>query len=121
MNESEAREYAEKDLKNEVRLCEHLVKRYNANFVITKKNGFILGKKGKNIEVLRFKDETKAIVRSVAGAGDVFLAGIVYGLVKNYSLYDACKIGYFLAKRSITKEGTCKVSREDIEEIRDRI
>ena len=117
VNESEAREYAEKDLKNDVKLCKHLTNQYNANFVITKKDGFIFGKKGKNVEVLKFEYKTKAIAKSVAGAGDVFLSGIVYGLANNYSLYEACKIGYFLAKSSVTKEGTCKISREDARKI----
>lgn len=57
----------------------------------------------------RYKDKLfpteKVEVRDVVGAGDTFLAGLVYGYLKNNDIEEAIKIANRLASNVVTKKG----------------
>lgn len=114
VNLKEAYEYAGGKIGDEKALCEYLMEKYNSNFIITKAEGFILGDLHQN-EVYVHKTGGSSTVKSVIGAGDVFLSGFVYGIYKNYNLFDACLSGYELAKLSVQRSETCKVNKKDVE------
>jgi D-beta-D-heptose 7-phosphate kinase/D-beta-D-heptose 1-phosphate adenosyltransferase len=56
----------------------------------------------------------KVDIFDVCGAGDVFLAGLVYGYLKNKSIKDGIKMGNKLASVSVTKRGVYTVTQADL-------
>ena len=52
--------------------------------------------------------------RSVIGAGDVFLAGLVSNFLETKSLHDSIDFAVKAASRSVEKEGTCIVNRSEV-------
>ena len=56
----------------------------------------------------------KVDVFDVVGAGDVFLAGLVYGFMVDSKIESAIRIANKLASTSVTKQGTYVVCRSDL-------
>lgn len=53
-------------------------------------------------------------VADITGAGDTVLAGLVYGLVKGFSIKEAILFSKRMAELSVTKVGTYVLQKEDI-------
>jgi D-beta-D-heptose 7-phosphate kinase/D-beta-D-heptose 1-phosphate adenosyltransferase len=82
----------------------------NSELIVT------LGEKG-----TRYKDElypTKAVeVFDVCGAGDVFLASLVYTYLRDKSMVDAINYANRMASLSVTHMGTYVLTEDDIKKI----
>ncbi len=53
-------------------------------------------------------------VADITGAGDTVLSGLVYGLVKGYSIKEAILFSKRMAELSVTKVGTYVIQKEDL-------
>ncbi|MBI3190486.1 hypothetical protein HYZ41_02160 [archaeon] len=51
------------------------------------------------------------------GAGDAFLAGFAYGLLKNKSMEECCRMGNFFGGLAVKHIGVPKVTKEDLKNI----
>lgn len=61
-----------------------------------------------------FKEEAREVA-DVTGAGDTFLAVLVYGYaIKNMSIPDACKLACYASARNVEKRGVHLVSFNDL-------
>lgn len=61
-----------------------------------------------------YKEEVREVA-DVTGAGDTFLAVLVYGYsVKNMSIQDACKLACYASARNVEKRGVHPVTFEDL-------
>ncbi len=47
-----------------------------------------------------------ANILDLTGAGDAFMAGFLFGFIKNYSLFQCAKIGNLIASKIIQEIGT---------------
>jgi len=63
-----------------------------------------------------FKTE-KVDVYDVCGAGDVFLAGLVYGFLKHRDMFKAIALANKCASLSVTKMGTYVLTKSDINDL----
>jgi bifunctional ADP-heptose synthase (sugar kinase/adenylyltransferase) len=75
-----------------------------------------LGASGARWREQVYKTE-KVDVFDVCGAGDVFLASLVYGYLKHKSIADAIEIANKCASLSVAKMGTYVITREDINDL----
>lgn len=53
-------------------------------------------------------------VADITGAGDTVMAGLVFGLVKGYSIKEAILFSKRMAELSVTKVGTYVIQKEDV-------
>ena len=61
-----------------------------------------------------YKEEVREVA-DVTGAGDTFLAVLVYGYtVKNMSIQDSCKLACYASARNVEKRGVHPVTFEDL-------
>jgi len=54
-------------------------------------------------------------VADVSGAGDAFLAVLIYGINKGYSVKQSCELACYAAARNVEKQGVVPVSPQDID------
>ena len=73
-----------------------------------------LGDKGASYNGKVFKTK-KVDVYDVCGAGDIFLASLVFGYAKNKNIEQAIKIANKFAGYAVTKFGSYVLTKEDIE------
>jgi len=61
-----------------------------------------------------FKEDVREVA-DVTGAGDTFLAVLVYGhVIKNMNIQDSCKLACYASARNVEKRGVHPVSFEDL-------
>lgn len=90
------------------------LKSYNKNnceLIVTQ------GKLGATYKLKNYPAD-KVEVYDVCGAGDVFLAGLVYGFTKNNNIVHGIKIANKLASISVSKFGTYVLTKDDISELK---
>jgi len=110
-NENEAKAFTGKD---EEEALDEISKMVDIAIVkIGEKGSFI--KKDKIIRIPGFK--VKAV--DTTGAGDMFAAGFLYGLCKDYDLEKCGKIGAYVAAKVVEKIGARldKISKEEIDKL----
>lgn len=82
----------------------------NKNTIVT------LGSRGAMWDNEYFPSE-KVDVYDVCGAGDVFLASLVYGMIRYNSIRKSIEIANKCASFSVTKNGTYCLTKEDINDL----
>ncbi|MBU0627982.1 MAG: adenosine kinase [Nanoarchaeota archaeon] len=109
-NENEAKEFTGKDPEQAV---DELSKLAEIAIVKLGENGSLIKSKGKLIKVHGFK--VKAI--DTTGAGDIYTAGFLYGLLNDLSLETSGKIASFIASKVVQVKGA-RLDKIPIEEIK---
>jgi len=89
---------------------------YNNLKSYNKSNCELIITKGRFGATYKFKNypAEKVDVYDVCGAGDVFLAGLVYGYSKSKDIIEGIKIANKLASISVSKFGTYILTKDDI-------
>ena len=83
----------------------------NSEFIVT------LGAKGALYNHKHFFHTRPIEVFDVCGAGDVFLAALVYGFLSTKSMHQAIELANECARISVSKMGTYTLSQKDIHDI----
>jgi 1-phosphofructokinase len=113
----ELEQYANKSLKSDnavIEVCKKLVEQGIEHVVVT------LGSKGALYVSAEhvYKVEIPTVqAKSTVGAGDSFVAGLVYGFHHHFSVDKLLQYAAAVASASVKSEGTAKVDPEDINEL----
>lgn len=59
-----------------------------------------------NLDKRAYLPSPNVEVKDTTGAGDAFMAGVIYGLVQNKDIFEACKYGHSMAAITLSKEQT---------------
>ena len=88
---------------------EDYLKKFPNELIIT------LGGRGAKYEDKIYPIENPSTIFDLTGAGDVFLAALVYNYLKTYSIEDSIKFANKCASKSVQKRGTSIINKADIE------